>query len=307
MIGRVTNQMVQRSSLANLQLNLSAMAGLQSKLSSGKVITKPSDDPYGTASALQLRSEKRAADQYSRNIDNGISWLGTIDTALQSSTEALRSARDLTVRGASSGNLSPVAREALATELEGIRDTLLSQADTQYLGRSVFAGTSNATTAFSGSTATPPYTSTATAGATVGRRIGSEMTVRVDADGAKAFGEGAWDAADPDACSVFGLIDQIAADLRSGVEVSSKLDNIDTRLNSMLGELADVGTRYGQLESAQQANAKTLTDLGGQISAVEDIDLAEVTVELKSQEVAYQAALGAISRVLQPSLLDFLR
>lgn len=308
MIGRVTQQTIQRTSLANLQLNLSAMADLQGRMSGGKVITKPSDDPGGTAQALTLRSGRRAAEQYARNIDNGIGWLSTVDTSLDSASAALRRARDLTVQGANSGALSATARDAIATELEGIRDSLLSQANTRYLGRSVYAGTSDADVAFTGTAGTPPFDYQGVATATVERRIAPDTTVRVDADGAAVFGVGAWDAGGPGTGgSVFGLLDQIASELRSGVEVGGRLNDIDARMESMLSARAAAGTRYSTLETAASDNAKALVDLKGQISAVEDIDLAEVIVELETQEVAYQAALGATSRVLQPSLLDFLR
>lgn len=308
MIGRVTHQTVQRTSLANLQLNLSAMSDLQGRMSGGKVITKPSDDPGGTAHALQLRADKRAAEQYARNIDNGIGWVSTVDTALDTAVTAVRRARDLTVQGANDGALSQTARDAIATELEGIRDSLVSQANTQYLGRSVFAGTSNAGVAFTGADGVPPFTYLGVPAGAVERRISADTTVRVDADGAAVFGVGAWDAAGPGTGgSVFGLLDQIATELRSGVNVNPRLEDIDARMELMLSTRAAVGTRYGALENAARANEKTVTDLKGQISAVEDIDLAEVIVELQSQEVAYQAALGATARVLQPSLLDFLR
>jgi flagellar hook-associated protein 3 FlgL len=308
MIGRVTHQTVQKSSLANLQLNLSKMADLQGRMSSGKVITKPSDDPGGTAHALQLRGEKRAAEQYARNIDNGVGWLSSVDSALLTSLASMRQARDLTVQGANIGTMNPVTREAIATELEGIRDTLLAQANTSYLGRSVFAGTSDAAAAFTGTAGVPPYTHSGTTGATVERRIAEDTTVRVDADGAAIFGVGAWDAGGAGTGgSVFGLIDQIASELRAGGDVSGRLADLDSRMNVMLGQVADVGTRYGALKAARSANEKTVMDLKGEISAVEDIDLAEVIVELQTQEVAYQAALGATSRVLQPSLMDFLR
>jgi flagellar hook-associated protein 3 FlgL len=130
----------------------------------------------------------------------------------------------------------------------------------------------------------------------------------VDADGAAIFGVGAWDAGGPGTGgSVFALIDTIASELRSGGNVSTRLTDIDTRMTAMLGQLANVGARAGTLDAAKSANEKTVMDLKGLISAVEDIDLAEVIVELQTQEVAYQAALGATSRVLQPSLMDFLR
>ena len=308
MIGRVTHQTVQKSSLANLQLNLSKMADLQGRMSGGKVITKPSDDPGGTANALQLRSEKRAAEQYARNIDDGTGWLTTVDSALQTSLASLRKARDLTVQGANSGTMNALTREAIATELEGIRDSLLAQANTSYLGRSVFAGTSSAAAAFTDASGVPPYEPAPTGAGTVERRIAPDTTVRVDADGAAIFGVGAWDAGGPGTGgSVFALIDTIASELRSGGDVGGRLTDIDTRMTAMLGELADVGARAGTLDAAKSANEKTVMDLKGMISAVEDIDLAEVIVELQTQEISYQAALGATSRVLQPSLMDFLR
>lgn len=295
MISRVTHQTVQRSTLANLQLNLSRMSDLQGRLSGGKVITKPSDDPAGTAGAMRLRSDLRATEQFARNAADGIGWLNTVDSALNASLASLRRARDLTVQGASSGSLGPTSREAIAIELEGIRDALLDQANTTYLGRSVFAGTSDAGSAFVQGT----YDWTGAPSGSVQRRLAPDTTVRADSDGRVAFGEGA--------ASVFALLDGIAADLRSGTDVGPRLAELDTRMTAMLGELADVGSRYNQVMTRQGQIDKAVMDLKGQLSAVEDIDLAEVLVELQSQEVAYQAALGATARVLQPSLLDFLR
>lgn len=299
MINRVTHQTVQRSTLANLQVNLQRMSDLQARLSGGKTITRPSDDPSGTALTLQLRADKRAAEQAARNADDGASWLTVADSALQTSLSALRRARDLTVQGANSGAMSTTSREAIATELEGLRDALLAEANTSYLGRSVFAGTGDAGVAFSGADGTPPYTWQGTDGSAVQRRLGPDTTVRVDVDGRSAFGEGE--------DSVFAVIDRVVADLRAGVHVAPRLDELDARMTAMLGELGGVGTRHNQVMTAQTTIQKTLQDLTASISGVEDVDLPKTIVELQMQEVAYQAALGATARVLQPSLMDFLR
>ena len=302
MINRVTHVTAQRSSLANLQLNLAKMTDLQQRMSGGKVITKPSDDPAGTASALRLRGDQRATQQYARNADDGIGWLTSVDSSLQTAVANVRQVRNLTVQGANSGSSSPVTREAIATELEGLRDALLEQANTSYLGRSVYAGTSDAGAAYTVTVAADgsrSYTWTGTDAGSVERRIGPATTVRADASGAAIFGDGA--------TSVFALIDTIAAEVRAGTELGPRLNDLDARMTTMLGELADVGTRYKQLTTAQSTIEAAVTDLKGQISDIEDIDLAETLLELQSQEVAYQAALGATARVLQPSLMDFLR
>ena len=301
MIGRVTQQTVQRSTLANLQLNLSTLADMQGKMSSGKKVTVPSDDPAAASDMLQLRGELRAQTQYVRNADDGGSWLTTVDTSLQSSLAALRNARDLTVQSGDAG-LGPASREALATELDGARDTLLAQANATYLGRNVFAGTSDAPTAFS-KDAMGSYAWNGSATGTVDRRINATTTVRVDVNGATAFGD---DTAVGDT-SVFKLLDGIATTLRAGGDATAALGNIDARMEKMLTQLAGVGARHSRVLTAQTELQSAQLNTKTQLSGIEDIDLAETILQLQSQQTAYQGALGAASKVLQPSLMDFLK
>ena len=294
MISRVTQQTVQRQTLANLQGNLSAMAALQAQLSSGKKIAAPSDDPAGASDMLRLRGDQRTLTQHARNAADGDSWLTTVDSALTSSLAALRRARDLTVQGGN-GALGTTSRDALAAELEGVRATLVDQANATYVGRTVFAGTSDAGQAFG-----PAYEFTgSTTASPVERRVGPSTTVRVDSDGAAVFGTGS--------DSVFALLDTVAATLRAGGDPSSHLDAIDARMDAMLTEVSSVGARHAQVFAATSALKDQELTVTSQLTGIEDIDLAEVILELQMQEVAYKGALGAAGKVLQPSLMDFLR
>ncbi|MGV8977957.1 MAG: flagellar hook-associated protein FlgL [Cellulomonas sp.] len=299
MIGRVTQQTVKYSTLANLQLNLSSMANMQAKMSSGKKISVPSDDPAAASDILRLRGEQRAQTQYVRNSDDGNSWLTTVDTAIQSSLSVLRRARDLTVQSGN-GGLGATSRDALATEIEGVRDSLLAQANTTFLGRSVFAGTSDKGAAFVTDPTAGPYSWTGTPGAPVERRVGPITTVRVDVDGQAAFGSGAG--------SVFALLDQIAGALRTpGTDATAFLGQIDAHMDNMLTQVSAVGARQNQISDAQSDLLTAQLTTKTQLSGIEDIDLADTILQLQSQEVAYKGALGAAAKVLQPTLLDFLR
>lgn len=295
MINRVTHQTVQRSTLANLQQNLGTMATLQAQMSSGKKINAPSDDPAATADMLRLRGEQRAEAQYARNAEDATSWLATIDGALTSSVTTLRRARDLVVQGGD-GALGPVSREALAVEIEGLRDGLLEKANTTFLGRNVFAGTSDAPAAFGPGYA---FANATTGAAPVERQLSGNATVRVDSDGAAVFGSGD--------DSVFQLLDDIAASLRGTGDVPSHLPAIDARMDQMLMELSAVGARQNRVSAAQDALADQQLTTRTQLGSIEDIDLAAVILELQMQEVAYQGALGAAGKVLQPTLMEFLR
>jgi flagellar hook-associated protein 3 FlgL len=293
MVDRVTSQTMMANAQRNLRTSSAQLAKLQDQATSLKKITRPSDDPTGTADSLHIRSEQRATEQYGRNIDDGEGWLTTVDSTLSNSTDILRTVRDLTVQGANDGAMSPTAKEAIATELEGLRTDLLNQANAQYLGRTVFAGNSDAGVAFQ-----PDLSFTGT-GSAVLRRVDSNTTVRVDADGAAVFGTGAG--------SAFALIDSIVSDLRSGVNVGSHLAAIDTRMSSVLAAQSAVGARHAQVLEAEETNVAKAGSLEAQRSGVEDLDLGRAVLDLKMQETTYQSALSVTARTLQPSLMDFLR
>ena len=299
MISRVTQQTMQHSSLNNLQRNLKTMNDLQAKMSSGKNFVRASEDPGAASRSMSLRAEQAAAAQAKRSVDDGAGWLAQIDSALQTSISLMQRARDLTVRGSNDGAGSTASREAIAVELEGLRDALIDSANTRLNGRSVFAGTSGGSRAYNGAGGTPEYGWNGVAGASVERRLGQDVTVRVDAEGPAAFGEGA--------DSVFALIDRIAADLRDGTNVTTHLDDIDQRIDGMLNTVTDVGVRHKQVLDAQSNLQLQMQNLRAARTDIEDIDLAQVVMELQMQEVAYQGALGATARVLQPTLMDFLR
>lgn len=298
MISRVTHQTVQRSTLRNLQTNLNQMARLQGMMSSGTKIQVPSDDPAAAGQSMHLRATERQLTQYTRNAQDGDAWLTTIDSALTSSLSTLRRARNLVVQSGD-GGMGPASLEAIAVEIDELKGDLLSQANTRYQGRTVFAGTSDAGVAFTYDEVTGDYAWTGSAAATVERRVGATTTLRVDSDGSAVYG----DTAD----NVFALLDGIVADLRAGVDVTDRLDAIDDRMQKMLTAAASNGSRQSALASVKtDLTSQTLT-VKSQRSDVEDIDLAEVIMNLQMQEVAYQGALSAGARVLQPSLLDFLQ
>ncbi|WP_454170832.1 flagellin N-terminal helical domain-containing protein [Microbacterium maritypicum] len=293
MISRVTSSAMTQTAMRQLQSNLSELARLQEQATSQRAFTAPSDDPAAAAAALALHAEQRRTEQYARNIDDGLAWVTAADTAITASTALLGRIRDLTAQGANDGALDATAKEALAVELEGIGKELLAQANTRLLGRSVFAGTSD-TAAFAAD-----YNHSGVPGAEVTRRVSDAASVRVDTDGAAAFGTGD--------DSVFALVDKIVADLRSGTNVGPRLGEIDSRRTAMLGVQGSVGTRQSQIERAKEAAVHNSVFLESRRTAVEDVDSIEVLVRLQAQELVYRSALAVNARVLQPSLMDFLR
>ena len=307
---RVTHRTIQESTLANLQGNLATMGKLQEQLSTGKKINRPSDDPTGTVQALQTRQTLRANEQYSRNADDGVAWLNTTDTALGTVAVDLLSVQQLVTTGLSDGSQSDGSRAALAIQVRNIKDALLGTANTKYMDRTIFAGTSGWDSAIAAPgdalPTTPASTATGyqwapTGTGSVDRQIDAGSRVRVDTPGASVFGTGA--------TSVFALLDDISTQLTGNdmTGLNQSLTALQSRMAVVSGARADVGARTNRVEAAKEGAEDMKVTLKGQLSAVEDIDLPETIIQLQTQEVAYKAALGATAKVLQPSLMDFLR
>jgi flagellar hook-associated protein 3 FlgL len=295
MIGRVTSTTMTQQTLRTLQTHLAERDKLQNQAASQRAFRAPSEDPAAAATALGVHGEQSRTAQYSRNISDGMAWVTTVDTALSSSIDLLNRARDLTVQGANSGALSETAREAIAAELESISTELLAQANTTVLGRSVFAGTSDTGRAFDAA----DFSFNGVGAGEVQRRISDNETVRVDTNGADAFGAGAG--------SVFALLKDIATELRGGAEVGSRLGDIDDRLKGMVTAQGATGARQAQIERASAQNLAVSTDLEARRAEVENVDSLEVLVRLQSAELVFQSALQVTARSLQTNLMEFLR
>ncbi|KQS08021.1 hypothetical protein ASG04_12795 [Curtobacterium sp. Leaf183] len=293
MITRVTTQMSMAAATSRLQAGAAKLAQLTDQATTLKAIGRPSDDPVGTASAMQVRKDQAANAQYTRNANDAAGWLATTDSALGDVYSVLSKVRDLTVQAANSGTMGDADRAALVTEFQGLATDLASSANAKYGTRSVFAGSSTAATVFD------PTTGWASSTAAVDRRIGDGSTVRVDTPGTTVFGSGT--------ASVFATITSIVTDLQNGVDVNPRLNDLDAHIDTVRGVQADVGVRHAAAIAAQSSLKSASVDLEARRSSVEDKDLAKAVLDLQVQQTNYQAALAVTAKVLQPTLMDYLR
>jgi flagellar hook-associated protein 3 FlgL len=297
---RMTQNMLSRQSFTGMQTAMARVAKAQEQLTTGRLINRPSDDPTGATSAMRIRSSLAAQTQYVRNADDAVGWLDQSDSALQEATTQISRARDIALEGANSGALGQKALDALATEADQIREGLITTANTKYLDRPIFGGITAGGAAYKadGTLADPDALGTPSG---VVRTVADGARIRIDLEGPAAFG--------PEGDSVFTHLTDLSAALRSGdsTAIQNAISTLKADSDRVSNAQADIGARTVRVETARSvANDATLT-LSNALSNVENVDLAKATVDLGLREVAYQAALGATARVLQPSLLDFLR
>lgn len=306
---RVTESSVRTRVMAGLQRNLNRTQTAMDQISSGKQLHRPSDSPTGTVTALQLRGEVRANQKYSTNADDAMGRLGTVQDTLQSATTLLAKVRELTLAASSAGGGStPEANKARAAEIEQIKGTLIQYANTKYLDRPVFGG------------ATPNSSAYESDGKYAGeengkmlRAIGPNARVRVDVRGPEAFGpdrvldDGGNEIDNP--AQLFRVLDGLTKAMRDGDadSITKGLENLDKASNLLTSTLSEVGARYNRVTQMKQSAEDRLMSVSSQLSDIEDVDLPKAIMELQLQQTSYQAALAATARVIQPSLIDFLR
>ncbi|HAE37272.1 MAG TPA: flagellar hook-associated protein 3 [Candidatus Riflebacteria bacterium] len=85
------------------------------------------------------------------------------------------------------------------------------------------------------------------------------------------------------------------------------IKNIDEDLRRVLNLHAEVGSKTNRANAAKEKQENITLNLKNMLSSVEDIDMAEAIIRMTEMETAYQAALQTGSRIMQMSLLDFLR
>jgi flagellar hook-associated protein 3 FlgL len=245
---------------------------------------------------MQTRADQAAVAQQARNIDDAKGWLDQTGSTLQSMLDVTRRIRELTQQGVTSGTASPSSKEALAVEVESLRQGLVSSANATIQGRPLFGGVTSGGKAYDANGAWVGNDA-----AEVTRRVSDDETMRIDVTGKEAFGTA------PD--DLFAVVNRIAAGLRSSdpTALDGQLDALDAATAKMSSALASIGSRGARIERLEQANGDRALTLTSRLSATEDIDLPETIMNLQMRQTGYEAALAATAKAIQPTLMDYLR
>ncbi|HPT33361.1 MAG TPA: flagellar hook-associated protein FlgL [Bacillota bacterium] len=293
---RVTHRMMAESVSQNLRLNLYRLDRLSNQLASGKVFTKPSQNPVGVSRSMLYKTALNRNEQYRLNTNEARGWLSTTHDALMKGLEVLQRLRELSV-AAANGTYSDTERSSIASEAVQLKEHLLALANTQHNELYIFGGHR---------TLEPPYAYNEEGQleyrGDLGHRVqevGTFQQVVMNLNGQEAFG----------GVEVFEAVEQICqALLEDDSETLSgeALEKIDRGIDLFLQRLADVGARQLRVETMYDTLFEQSIYLKQMLSELEDIDYAETITEFQMQENAYRAALATAARMMQPSLVDYL-
>lgn len=292
---RVTQSMLSNNMLRNLTNSNAQMNKYMEQLYTGKKITKPSDDPVVAMKGIGYRSELVRVEQYQRNTSEVNNWMDNTDSALNQATSAMQRLRELAVK-ANNGTNSEDELQSILQEANELKEHLTDIANTNVNGKYIFNGTN---------TNTPPVTvdeegniTTDFQGNDVVIEVSAGTKLKANVNGESIFG------GEPD---LFEAVDNFITNLESGENIDASIGELDTGINQIINSRAELGARMNRLELIENRLSEQEIVATQTMSDNEDVDFAEAITKLITQESLHRAALSAGSRIIQPSLIDFLR
>ncbi|MDC3416127.1 flagellar hook-associated protein FlgL [Aquibacillus salsiterrae] len=303
---RVTQSMLSNNMLRNLSNSYDSLGKYMDQLSTGKKVNRPSDDPVVAMKGMDYRTQLADIEQYQRNITEVNTWMENSDAALDEATQAMQRLRELAVQGAN-GTYEEGQRKNIASEVDQLKSQLVDIANTKVNNKYIFNGTKTTGTVDANGDITPPVivddatskvTNTAASSDPVFIEVSNGIKLPVNVNPGNVFGP-----------KLFADIEAFSKALKDNDQagLETALTNIDSNIDRVVNERADLGARMNRLELIENRIESQSITATKMMSDNEDADMEKVMIDLTSQESVHRAALSAGSRVIQPTLLDFLR
>lgn len=267
-----------------------------SEVSSGRKLQRPSDDPVGAGRSLILQASSSRNDQYLTNAQRAQSRLEHTDTIIENIQGLLNKSLELTVQGLS-GSTTAESRAILASQVSGLRDRLIGLANSTFQGSYLFSGSATTTIPYTDAAGVVTYNGNTEK---VFTRVDDAFLVQTNLPGPDLF------AAVGD---VFGILKSIEVALGADdtTTLQQNLQDLRSVLSNSDVERGKVAASLNYLEGRVNTIQSDTLRLKTERSNVEDANIVDAILRLNQGQTALQAAISANSRLLNVSLLDFLR
>ena len=300
MIGRMSSDQIHQSSLDVILDAQARLQRTQEELASGKRIQTPADDPVASAQILKSRSELARIESYQRNTDYALTEISLAASTVGSAEDAIIRIKNLTLQAANA-TYSDSDRQAMASEISGLKDHLLALANTKSAsGEYIFAG-ANVSSA--------PYTVTNGVSSFTGDtnirtvNLSSSVTITTRLSGQEVFGD-----ATAGNIDIFNTIETTIGALQTNntALIATSIDELDSAANQLFEARSALGVRMNRVEDQRSLNEDFSLSLSKGISSLEDLDYARAVSELSMRMLALESAQKAYTKTQGLSLFNYL-
>jgi flagellar hook-associated protein 3 FlgL len=300
---RISNSLIANTIVARLARASERLFRRQEQVASGLAFTTPSQNPSGAVRAVALRSGLAELSRYRDNCSEAAPRLSLTEAALSNISASLREAYTI---GLAMTPYDQPANDALADQIHQIAEAIVRDANAAPEGRYLFAGHETLTPPLIENPAgIPPYLYQGDRG-DIAFRLARNVTIVANLDAAEVLNfDGAVDPARTDALET---LRQLEVALRAGdfEAAQTALGTVQWHLNGVVALRGTTGALIQHVQLADHRLEHSVNTLQGILSGIQDVDIAQAVTDLRSQEIAYQAAAAAASTLHHAALLDYL-
>ncbi len=304
---RVTTKMLTNNFQRNMNTSLSKFQKIQNQLASGKVVSKPSDNPFLATRIMDYNTEIARKEQFERNIEDVTGFMDVTDSVLGQVTDQLNRFKELTVKAANGTNTDEDLK-IIASEVDELMQTMTDTLNTTFNDKYIFGGTEindkpfelvNGKIQFNGNAETTKVE--IAKGVYVDRNISGKDVLgdvqHVDANGNTV------------SYNLFDSIGKISEALKNGDrdQLNEFMSHIDKHTDNVLQVRGKVGSVQNRMDLMLDKTKEEILGLTELLSNAQDVDYAEKFIDYMSLQASYQSTLQISSQIIQKSLLDFLR
>lgn len=293
---RVTQSMLSSNMLRNLSKSYEKLAQYQDQISSQKKITRPSDDPVVAMKGISYRRNLQEVGQYKRNFGEAYNWLDNSDAALDKAGKAIQRIHELVVQ-ASNDTYDESQRTSISKEISQLKEHLAEIANTKVGDKYLFNGTDTLSQPVELETA-PVTVSENKNPVQIELSKGINITVNVNPE--DVFSKDLFN-------DIEGLKLALENEDSDGESLNAFLEKMDSHLSNVTNARADLGARANRVSLMEERMNEQEVIAAKVMSDNEDVDFEKVVTDLLAQESAHRAALSAGARIMQSTLMDFLR
>ncbi|MFF2483658.1 flagellar hook-associated protein FlgL [Paenibacillus sp. NPDC058071] len=299
MAQRVTSGMMQNQLMRNIHHNLSRMEHQQNTLTTGRKLNKPSDDPVGITYSLRYRSELAMNEQFEKNITSAKSQLDYTDNVLGQVNDLVQRAKELSVQ-ALNGTNPQSALDAIAIEINQIYEQAVVAGNERFNGKYLFNGQFTDKQPYDAVNASTQDTDKAK----VLIQMSTDISIPVNLTGDEIFGESG------DADNLFKVLQDIQNALspaKDNVALADAVRRLDSRYDGVVNIRSEIGARTNRVDLLDQRMQDLTLNLNALQGKTEDADMAETIMRFTQEQSVYQASLSTGAKIIQPTLIDYLR
>jgi flagellar hook-associated protein 3 FlgL len=271
---------------------------LTEELSSGLRVTSIGDDPVAAAQNVQLLNSIQQDDSFTQTTSLTQGMLQVTDSTLGSVVTQLNQALSLATQ-ANNGTLDASDLKAISNQLAGVRDEVLSLANTNYQGQFIFGGSQTGSTPFTLDSSTSPATVTYSGDSDVSTlKSPTGQSIQLNLPGNQVFTSSS--------ANVLETLNSLIADYASGTSGSGAADTaaLNTALNFVSQQRVTIDNSISQLSDASSAATEQATQLTAVQTNLMQADVASVSTQLSLSESQQSALINVIAALGQGSLFD---